>query len=255
LAQKSTSKLLKMIPREIRAIIMDRPILTSESQEDNDNLLLCFAETYKPKDVVQWFQVKRACVLLWEEQRMHRVKSAILETAPVMEDARRQEAILIRQYKSLAAAHPDKFDKKSIQQAIKDAKVPARIIETKAFVERLSVQETVEKLQLSNEARQRFVHEALAEHRTIEVLPEMANDNEEEPAKVITHHQDEVQDDRGDEADRHYVEEPDEEEPADEAEANEELTATEVVSADAEVEPDDANIDDEESDGSEEEAA
>jgi hypothetical protein len=67
---KSTAKLLKMIPREIRAIIMERPILTSECQDEYDNLLLCFAETYKPKDLLQWFDVKRACVLSWEEQRM-----------------------------------------------------------------------------------------------------------------------------------------------------------------------------------------
>ena len=255
MAQKSTSNLLKMIPREIRAIIMDRAILTSESQEEYDNLLLCFAETYKPNDVVQWFEVKRACVLSWEERRMHCIKPVILETAPVVEEARCKEAILIRQYKSLAADHPGKFDKKSIQQAIKDAKVPARIIEAKAFIERMPALETLEKLQLSNDARQRLVHEALAERQTIEALPEKANDNEEEPAKLITHHQDEVQDDRGDEADRHYVEEPEEEEPADEAEANEEQTAAGDVSVDAEIEPDDANKDDEESDGSEEEAA
>ena len=113
----------------------------------------------------------------------------------------------------------------------------------------------VEKLQLSNEARQRLVHEALGERQTIEALPEKANDNEEEPAKLITHHQDEVQDDRGDEADRHYVEEPDEEEPADEAEANEEQTATGDVSVDAEVEPDNADQKDEDFEDSEGEAA
>jgi hypothetical protein len=236
---KSTAKLLKMIPREIRAIIMERPILTSECQDEYDNLLLCFAETYKPKDLLQWFDVKRACVLSWEEQRMHRIMPAIIETAPVVEEARSKEAVLIQQCKSLAADHPDKFDKKTVQQAIKQAKVPARIIEAKAFIERMPELEALENLKLSNEARQRLAHQALAEWQTIEVLPQMANDNEEEPAKLTIRHQDEDKDDRGDGANRNHVEaadaavDADQEQPSDEAEANEEQAATREASVEA----------------------
>ena len=253
MAQKSTSKLLKMIPRAIRAIIMDRPILVSESEDEYDDLLLCLAETYKPKDVFQWLNVKEACVLLWERQRMHRIKPAIIETAPVVEEARQREAALVAQYKDLAAAHPDKISKKDLRQAIESAKVPEWLIDAKALVERLPILEIVEELDLSREARLRLVLEALAEWQTIEVLPEMANDNEKEPAKLTIRHQDENKDDRGDVADRDHGEEPNEEESTDEAEANEEQTATGEVSV--EVEPDDANKEDEESDGSEEEAA
>jgi hypothetical protein len=251
---KSTSRLLKMVPREIRAIIMDRPILTSESQEDYDDLLLCFAEFYKPKDVRQWLNVKRACVLTWEEQRMHRIMPAILETAPVMEDARCKEEMLIGQFKSLAAQYPDKYNKKDIQQEIKEAKVPTRCVEAKAIVERMSVLEVVEKLLLSKGARLRLVHEELAECQTVEVLPQTANDNKEAP-KLTSHHQGEDNDDLSEEADGERGEEPDEEKCADEMEANEEQAVTEAELLDAEVEPDPEDVlEDEESDDSEEAA-
>jgi hypothetical protein len=53
------------------------PALTTESEDDYYDLLLCFAETFRPKDVLQWLNVKLACVLEWEAQRMHRIKPAL----------------------------------------------------------------------------------------------------------------------------------------------------------------------------------
>ncbi len=80
MATKSTSKLRKMIPPAIRAIIMERPLLASENPDEYDDFLLFVAETYKP-DKLDWFDVKKLCIAMWEERRMNRVKPAILETA------------------------------------------------------------------------------------------------------------------------------------------------------------------------------
>ena len=188
MATKSTSKLRKMIPPAIRAIIMERPLLASENPDEYDDFLLFVAETYKP-DKLDWFDVKKLCNSMWEEYRMNRVKPAILETASVKEEARSKEAMLINQYKSLAAENPDKYNKKMVQQAIKDIKVPPLIINAKAFVERLPELETMEQLQLSYEARQRVARQQLDDRNTIELSRERANDNEDVPSNLI-HRQD-----------------------------------------------------------------
>ena len=188
MATKSTSKLRKMIPPAIRAIIMERPLLASENPDEYDDFLLFLAETYEP-DKLDWFDVKKLCIAMWEERRMNRVKPAILETAPVAEQARSKEAMLTKQYKVLAAEHPDKYNKKMVQQAIKDIKLPPLIINAKAFVERLPELETMEQLQLSYEARQRVARQQLDNRNTIELSREKANDNEDVPPNFI-HRQD-----------------------------------------------------------------
>ncbi|MEJ2377212.1 MAG: hypothetical protein P8Y71_17990 [Pseudolabrys sp.] len=179
-----------MIPSAIRAIIMERPLLASENPDEYDDFFLFVVETYKPEEI-DWFDVKKLCHLMWEEHRMNRLKPAILETAPVAEEAHSKETMLINQYKGLAAEYPDKYNKKMVQQAIKGAKVPARIIDAKAFVERLPELETMEKLQLSNEAQQRVFRQQLADRNTIQPSPKKANnnDNEDEPHKKLAHDQ------------------------------------------------------------------
>jgi hypothetical protein len=178
MATKSTSKLLKMIPPAIRGIIMDRPLLASENSDDYDDLLLFLVELYKPK-ALDWFDVKKLATLKWEAMRMSGIKPAILETAPAAEAARCKEVTLTNHYTALLADHPDKYDKKSIQQAIKDATVPVRIINGKSVVERLPVLEVMEKLELSNEGQQSLFLQRLADRDILNLRK--TNDDVEEP--------------------------------------------------------------------------
>jgi plasmid rolling circle replication initiator protein Rep len=171
------SKIHEMIPAEIRALVTDCSILSSENAEDYENLFNCLAEMYEPKNTIQWFAVKKLCHLLWEDHRVNRIKAAIIETAHVAKEAREKEGFLVNQIKGLAADWPEKYDKKSVQQAIKDAKVPQRVIEAEAFVERLDALLTVEKMQMANEARQEMVCRQFEEAKIITQLPEETKDN------------------------------------------------------------------------------
>lgn len=179
--RKEKYKLHQTIPAGIRALVTDCYILSSENAEDFVNLFNCLAEMYKPKNPLEWFAVKKLCHLLWEDQRMSRIKAAIIETAHAVKEARAKERMLINQIEGLAANFPDKYDKKSVQQAIKGAKIPQHIIEAEAFVERVDVLSTVEKMQMANEARQELVCRQLEEAKTITQLPEKNNDNKNSP--------------------------------------------------------------------------
>ena len=80
---KKLTKLLKDCPREIRSFMTERNVVANEDAEEYDNLLVALIEVEKPKTTEQWLDVKEAQDLKWEQFRMRRIKTGILDSAQV----------------------------------------------------------------------------------------------------------------------------------------------------------------------------
>jgi hypothetical protein len=60
-------KVYQSIPKEIRALICQRNILSSEDPKQYDDLLRVLIETCQPQDALQWLQIKDLQDLIWEK--------------------------------------------------------------------------------------------------------------------------------------------------------------------------------------------
>lgn len=77
----SSGELERVIPPEIIALFEQPPLLPGESLEAYDRLLTGVGITVAPSDVIEWLWVKDIVDLLWEVQRLRRLRLALLNGA------------------------------------------------------------------------------------------------------------------------------------------------------------------------------
>src|SRR5688572_28568184 len=70
-----------VIPSEIAAVFLPPPLLPNEDASVYERLLTAVGVAVAPKDTIEWFWIKDIVDLLWEAQRLRRVRSALLTGA------------------------------------------------------------------------------------------------------------------------------------------------------------------------------
>ena len=76
-----SSEFYNAIPVAIRPVIIRRDMLPSEDPKVYDGLLIELWKLFRPKDVLQWLDLKKLHDLTWEQLRYSRLKSSIIESA------------------------------------------------------------------------------------------------------------------------------------------------------------------------------
>ena len=76
-------KVLNNVSGPVVRILEQRPLITGEEPADYDDLLDRFIATVKPKDAIEWVWLKDVVDLVWEVQRLRRLRSALLVTARI----------------------------------------------------------------------------------------------------------------------------------------------------------------------------
>jgi hypothetical protein len=167
------------VPVAIRSLVANRPLIGEEDPKAYDALFKELVKSYQPKNVSTWLRVHRLCVLIWEQQRMIRIKPGIIVTAAIFETEQLKLLIFARQALAFAAEWPNKVSRKQALKEIEKAKgdTDLRLIESKAFAQRIEILEILERLQISSEARQEFVCRQLDADQPILKLPKTGNDN------------------------------------------------------------------------------
>jgi len=82
--RKPKPKMLEHVSGPVAKILEQRPLITGEEPADYDDLLAHIATAVKPKDAVEWIWVKDVVDLVWEAQRLRRLRAALLMTARIM---------------------------------------------------------------------------------------------------------------------------------------------------------------------------
>ena len=81
-------KVLNNVSRPVVRILEQRPLITGEEPADYDDLLDRFIATVKPKDAIEWVWLKDVVDLVWDVQRLRRLRTALLVTARITAMAR-----------------------------------------------------------------------------------------------------------------------------------------------------------------------
>src|SRR3954447_10584571 len=71
----------QVIPSEIATLFEKPPLLPGEDPDAYDRLLTGVGVAVAPKDVIEWLWVKDIVDLLWEAQRLRRMRVALLTGA------------------------------------------------------------------------------------------------------------------------------------------------------------------------------
>jgi len=189
-------------PLEIRSLVSQRHILASESAHLYDNLFKSLAAFFKPTTVPQWLHLKEFHDLVWEQQRMSRIKPAIIDSAQktvvlaVLEslpgDVKKQLGSPIMSGLMSTWFTPGR-KRQALQRLLKTFNYSKDAIDGMAFIQRINEIEMLEKFQATNDLRQQMLYRQLNEETAINVVPNRANDNEESPPQVA-HHRDEQAD-------------------------------------------------------------
>jgi hypothetical protein len=173
------------VPAEIRVLITERHILSSENPKHYDEVLKALIKLFRPKDILQWFGVKNLQNLLWEQYRMNRLKPAVIETA-------RKDG-LVRLLSSIANASvvnsmeaqeaatqwfADSSERERVGDLLRRYNLSESAIDAKAFLLHADQLQTLEKMQLSNEARQYELLRQLEQERQFLIDQPTTNNNE-----------------------------------------------------------------------------
>jgi hypothetical protein len=76
-----------VLPRDLGSLFVQRPLIQGESEEEYDDLLARVTAAVRPTDVIEAMWVKDIVDLVWESQRLRRLKASLLMVA-------RKEALL-----------------------------------------------------------------------------------------------------------------------------------------------------------------
>src|SRR5215203_5249120 len=76
--QVPSTEFERVIPSEIVSLFNEPPLLPGEDAESYKRLLTGVSVSVEPKDVIEWLWVKDVVDLLWETQRLRRLRSAML---------------------------------------------------------------------------------------------------------------------------------------------------------------------------------
>jgi hypothetical protein len=66
-----------VVPAAIADLFAQPPLLAAEDPESFQRLWMAVAAAVQPKDVIEWTWIKDIADLLWEAQRLRRMKSAL----------------------------------------------------------------------------------------------------------------------------------------------------------------------------------
>ena len=76
-------EVLNNVSGPVVKILEQRPLITGEEPADYDDLLDRFIATVKPNDAIEWVWLKDVVDLVWDVQRLRRLRAALLVTARI----------------------------------------------------------------------------------------------------------------------------------------------------------------------------
>src|SRR4051794_40678372 len=72
---------LHVLPRDLGSLFPERPLIAGESEGEYDDLLSKVTSAVAPADVIEAVWVKDIVDLIWESQRLRRLKASLLMAA------------------------------------------------------------------------------------------------------------------------------------------------------------------------------
>jgi hypothetical protein len=183
----------KIVPPQIRPLVSHRNILASEIPQDYDNLFTSLIAMYSPKDARQWLRIKELQDLIWEKQRMSRMKSAIIDFEQVgaVEDILqslpmefRMGIASPRMEKPVLDWFADQKERKKLVDLLKCFNRSEATVDARALVRCLPDVERLERLEAANQLRQQMHYQRFDEDLIIHQLPKKTNDNNQQPAEL-----------------------------------------------------------------------
>jgi hypothetical protein len=72
---------LRVLPRDLGSLFAQRPLIQGESEDEYDDLLSRVTSAVAPADVIEAVWVKDIVDLIWESQRLRRLKASLLMAA------------------------------------------------------------------------------------------------------------------------------------------------------------------------------
>jgi hypothetical protein len=160
--KNSVVKFSMSIPEEIRPLVMERHILSTEDPKAYDDLFDMLLAYYQPKNTLQWFDVKRLLDTIVEESRYSRIKIGLIEIA------RKPALVALISSVSIAPRAADKakawFIDPDVREEIDDLLRKFNMSpEAKAFALCAAELQELGKMQVLNDARHYQVRRQLDE--------------------------------------------------------------------------------------------
>jgi hypothetical protein len=185
------SKMYDAVPAEIRPLVSERHILSSEDPRHYDDLFDCLAMHFRPRNLMQWLDVKKLQDLIWEQQRLNRIKPGIIDSAK----KRALSSLLLsmtnemrldytpsgnvaRAEDSAVDWFTDPVAKKKLEEQLGRFGYSQDIIDAMGFIERMDALMALEKMKMSNAAQQFALRGRLEDERRALPLQSDTNDNE-----------------------------------------------------------------------------
>jgi hypothetical protein len=174
--------ILDSIPSEIRWLVMERNILKSEDPKQYDILLIVLAKAFMPKTALQWLDLKQLHDMKWEQFRYARLKSPLIDSAQksalvtllmsTTDESRRDHTPngnVVQSHQDAVEYFTSAKARKSILKLLDQFGYSQATIDAVALTHRLDQILFIERMQMSNEARQYEVRRYLEEsHKVIE---------------------------------------------------------------------------------------
>jgi hypothetical protein len=168
------------IPAAIRPLILECPVLPSENPKFYSDLLVELWRIFRPTNALQWFDLKKLADLIWDEQRLGRIKAEIINLA---QKKSLSQLLLSMTNERVCNYTPsgnitqaeecavnwftDPVAKKEIQAQIAKFGYSQKTIDAKAFIQHADVLATIEKMLASNEAQKLVVRRAFEERQNV----------------------------------------------------------------------------------------
>src|SRR5690242_7186989 len=156
-----------VIPEEIRALITERHILSSEDPNSYDGLLNSLIAIYRPKTVLLWLAVKNLQDLLWDQLRLNRIKPAIIEAGKkkalvALLNLINNTSVIdyspsggaMQSEESATLWFTDESERKRLSNLLHQFNLSPAAIDAKAFILHADQLQILETMQMSIEARQ-----------------------------------------------------------------------------------------------------
>ena len=172
----SPTELYLVLPPEIEALFGPPPLIPGEDGEAYESLLLAVAQALKPKDTVEWLDVKDVADFTWEGQRLKRLQTQLLskETRSCLRDhlqsAFRATGKDAAESQKLAAAVAEAHltnDQELIAASRKKLRDPIDLdaIASKALVKILDVYGTLDRMFTTTTVRRQGAIRDIERHR------------------------------------------------------------------------------------------
>jgi hypothetical protein len=189
------------IPAALRRLILELPVLPSEDSKVYRGLLIELWELLRPKDALRWLDLKKLVDLIWEGLRLGRIKTEIIIAAQKKSLSSlllsmTNERVLdstpsgnVTQAEEDAVSYfTDPVAKKELQALIAKFNYSKKTIDAVAFLQHANEMATLEKIQMSNEARQVVLRRQFEEQREILKLNSAVSTENAKKARQLPPH-------------------------------------------------------------------